>query len=216
MKFHKNINVWYRLLINLFDFGLFVTLTILNYYFLMVHKGVVKAINFYSFIIFSTVILLVLFLLIPLFYSSRTIGMLIFRVQIIPAKKMTPWALKLLPLRRNAFALIFWFLIILIPLTLVMPNEFNDFSQFIIKKHEGNYRFQIASKLIIFLSGFWFTLILINYIMEMASRTRLGLFDRSTNTRVTYLKHYSQSSYLDEIKLLPFKSNNEAVIYIKK
>ncbi|UUD34738.1 RDD family protein [Mycoplasmopsis caviae] len=216
MKFHKNINAWYRLLINLFDFMLFASLIIFDYYFLMVNKGEIKALNFYSFLALSSILILVLFLLIPLFYSGRTLGMIIFRVQIIPSKKMKLRSLRLLPLKKQAFNLVIWFLIILISTTLVMPNEINEFSQFVINKSDGKGRYLIAYRLIVGLSGFWFTLILANFIMIIGSKANLGLFDHSSNSRIVYIKHYSHSSYLKEIKLVPFKCENELVIYNKK
>lgn len=204
--YHKNINVWIRFLYNIIDLSLFLGVNALCYYLLFINKNSITAANYYGFIAISFVYDLIFFMFIPWMFNYRTIGMIITRVQVLGNNQPT-WKVLL---KRGEFTFWYWALCLLIPLLLVMPNEIETFKQTILRNDLSNQRLVIANKLLETLSGFWVFLTLINYVLNLARADHLSLFDKWTNTRVVYLKHYQIDS-LESNKLIPFESQNEKV-----
>lgn len=212
MVLHKNANFWTRFATNLIDIIIFIGSVFLQYYFLIVAKGNLK-INFYIFLIFSNLTALILFLVLPSFLEGRTLGMVINHVQFIHINKKEKLVIWKLILFKAIFNFWLWLLISIIFVGLIKPTELENFKDATNEEINNNYRFIIAKRIVSALSSLLFLFTLINYLMVIGKKNKIGLLDIISKTRIVYLKHYKKEELSEMIKLIPFKNNNQEFKY---
>lgn len=208
---HKNISVFPRLLTGIIDFGLFLGLIIINYYFLIVWQVKININHFYYFLFFSSIIAAILFIWIPLFFQARTIGMLILRTQFLPVKKEIS-TIKLV-LKKAQLTFFMWLLLVIIFLITVRPDNFHEFSKYHQNFNYQDWSLNIGLRTISSLLGLWILLTFINLFSVIWSIKNLSLLDKLTETRLVWIKHFENKEKLENVKLIPYKKKNQEIIW---
>ncbi|MBU4689747.1 RDD family protein [Mycoplasma zalophidermidis] len=212
---HKNVTFWHRFASNIIDFCLFSTFLILLYKSFIISHQKLTVVDWYSFLVMGLLINYSLFIMIPYFWNGRSLGQIILRIQILntkPTKKI------LNILRTNVPSWGLYSLITLLFICGVMPYQIDfisslkDISNFINDPNLPlNLRF--IGRIIATLSGFWSIINLLNYCFILASKNRRGVYDRILGFRIVYIKHYTVSQKMDEIKLIPHQVKKTEIIF---
>ncbi|MCS4537084.1 MULTISPECIES: RDD family protein [unclassified Mycoplasma] len=212
---HKNASFWRRFIANLIDFLLFSLLTIGLWKLLNLNSidNQIKISSWYTFLVFSWAINAILFIVIPYFWNYRTIGLLVSRLQVLPKTKKHK-LVKCLIIFSPGFA--FYSLIVLLMLVGIWPSQVkNLYISDITQLNNLKWNLVFLARLVSVLSGAWTMFILLNYGLILASKKRSGLFERIFYYRIAYIKHYTQSDKLKQIKLIPSKVEKIEIIFME-
>ncbi|WP_027120628.1 RDD family protein [Mycoplasmopsis lipofaciens] len=211
---HKNISFWYRFLLNLIDFSLFLILITINYWFLFVKNANNHYKEFITFNLISITICLVLFLLIPLVFQGRTIGMIVLQTQLLYDIKNKNNFYKTI-LKKSIITCFYYIFIIIILIILIWPKDIDEFKQITNNiRSSKNFKLIMTNRLIYTLSSIWFLLIAIHYGMLIVRKDNRSLFDFISDSRIVYLKHFEIKKIINKQKLMPFRHNNNKYEFI--
>ncbi|QBF34488.1 hypothetical protein EG856_00900 [Mycoplasmopsis phocirhinis] len=214
MKFlHKNVSFWRRFASNLIDFFIFVSLIIGLWKILNFNStnNEIKIASWYTFLIFSWLISLNLFVVIPFFWNYRSLGLILTRLQILIKTKKNK-LVKCLIIYGFNFG--FYSLIILIMLVGIQTSQIqNLYVQNISALNNLDLNLVFIARIISVLTGVWTLLILLNYALILATKKHSGLFEKIFSYRVVYIKHFNQNDKFNQIKLVPFKTKKVEIIF---
>ncbi|VEU62419.1 RDD family protein [Mycoplasmopsis bovirhinis] len=208
---HKNSGFFKRFLANIIDLTLFTSLILLLFYFLTFSKkapflpsqGV-----FYFGVIFILISIMLIYLLIPIVFKGKTIGLWLLKLKIIDTK--TKSFKYVLVIKRNYFLSFYFGIVVILILSFLSPQSFviNNKNQIALK---DDLYHQIILRIITMLLSINFLLVLAGYFMLLVSKRNLTLIDLLTETRIVEDKKLQQ--LISEIKFLPQKNTRRKFVY---
>ncbi|ADE19845.1 RDD family protein [Mycoplasma crocodyli] len=206
---YKNSSFWYRLLANMIDFIIVISLIIMFYVFTLYKKDF-NQVAFIAFCILSSFLLMTYYVVMPILMFSSTIGQHICKIKMITNEKDEMLNRDIL--KRNIFGAFYWTLILIIMGSYFSAHPLKE----IIKQAEKDRKWidNLMIALVSTLSANWFTINFANYLFILFSKKRLALLDRFSNSRVVYKKQI----YIEEIKnfiLVPSKVQKRNIVFIK-
>ncbi|EFF41281.1 RDD family protein [Mycoplasmopsis alligatoris] len=209
MYFYKNSNFWFRLLANVIDFVINFAFVILMYV-LILFKKEFSTPGFVAFGITSIIFIFTYYVVFPILTVSATIGQYVCKIKMITNNKEL--ILNRDILKRNIFGAFYWIVIFLIMLSF-FSNK--DLKEIIARKNEENTTLDnIGIALVSGLSGNWFTIVFLNYVLFLFSKKKLAVLDKLSNSRIVYTKKVLITKN-DEQILIPTKVIEREIIYIR-
>lgn len=154
----------------------------------------------------------------------RTFGVFVIRKQVIFSENISnkKHITLITVLKRGIFNFFYWTFIFLIFIFFIKQNEIQDFETITHLLKEKKIKSYKNTKLLFFydflaiISSIWSFFILINYLLSIFKKNKLGISELISKTRIVDLKHFNQDNLLEKETFFPKKIKNKTFSYFNE